>query len=223
MYYQEIKPGVFLSNEQRIHFKLERCPYCGMVDVLSHHKYTERCIDCGNVFNLYSVRRTKRLTGQLTAKAARTHLSLLLDMRGLLDRGYKVPSTFTEELAETQKLVDTLDNMEQANRTQYCKPEKVSCHYCGAETLAPSGKPGSVRCDKCETVYKQYRALCGRIETLDHDGCDRLAKMIHSYIEAGRQGFRTPNLSRVIHKLQNRVVELGGERQIFYCKKEDSN
>lgn len=218
MFYKEISDGVFVSNEHTLHYKLEVCPYCGATDTLSHHKYTERCIECGKLFNLYSVRRNKRCKGTMTEKVADAHMALLVDMQSRRDKGYKVPSTFDEELAATKKVLE---------RYMILKIEEptydTTCQYCGAATKLPYGHVGIDRCADCEATYQRYKLLGKEIDRLDQDGCDELSDLIESYIKASNNGYKIPHVGRYIVKLRRRQEAIGAcdSRRIFYRRDDE--
>ena len=215
MYYQEIKPGVFVSNEHKVHYALDKCPYCGDENTLTHHKYTNMCVDCGNIYNLYSVRRSRRLHGKLTLSTARAHLNILEDMLSRHAEVAKVQDTFDEELTATRELVDSIEN----NQCAVSKTVKAFCKYCGAETRVRASHKGIVRCGECQETYNRYRSLCRNVELLDERGCDELAGIIRAYISSR---YATPRVSSVIPRLQRRIAVLGGDRQIFYYKEDDA-
>ena len=222
MFYQEIKPGVFISNEQKVHFKLEQCPYCGRVDLLSHHKYTDRCIDCGNTYNLYAVRRNARCKERLTRKSTRAHLELLESYVARRAAGLRVPNTLDEELVETRKLVANLDELEavEAARQQMVT---VDCIYCGKKTQVPLGAAPPHRCDKCKATYKRYKDLYNKVDALEPTECDEFAGLITYYVGMQQRGYRVPRISWGIGKLNRRLLALGAERRKFYVSEAEDN
>ena len=211
MFYKEFSDGIFVSNEHTVHYKLDVCPYCGDTDTLSHNKYTERCIPCGKLFNLYSVRRSARQRGKLTHKTATAHMALLVDLQRRREHGYKVPSTFDEEFTETSKIVDELKKQHDALLTK-----QAECRYCGAATTIPRSHKGPVRCKECEETFQQYLDLSSRIATLDKHGCDRLISIMIHYIYLSRRGVKVPKVEKFTHRINERMQELGGNRVIFY-------
>lgn len=216
MYYKEISNGIFVSNEHTVHYKLEVCPYCGATDTLSHHKYTERCIECGKAFNLYSVRRNKRCKGGLTKKTAEAHMALLVDMQRRRNAGYKVPSTFDEEFEATKAALATFEWLDD-NVQRY----PTTCGYCGAAMMARYGVAGVVRCKECEAKYQRYKFLGQSIDSLDQDGCDELSDIIKSYIKSSNEGYKVPHINRYIKRLNRRREDIGAGRKIFYMKDDE--
>ncbi len=220
MFYQEVRPGIFVSNEQKIHYKLAKCEFCNSVDTLSHHKYTDRCIECGNLYNLYTVRRTARRNRTLSSKATRAHMKLLEELEQRRVDGLRVPTTLDEELVETRKLIvalDKLDRAEEARRVYIT----VKCRCCDASTEVPSDSKPPFRCAVCSDMYARYRDLYTRVFSLDQCECDELATLIRTYLAEQKLGHHIPHVSRVIHKLNKHIVAIGGEHYKFYAKEEE--
>jgi len=215
MFYKEIEPGIFLSEDNKIHYKLVACPYCGGMEVMSHSKYTDRCVDCGNLYNLYSVRRSARRRGKLSDKAILAHMDIIKELLNRRKLGYNTPETLDEEATVTSGLIDQMYIFEEERRAALTYTE-ASCSYCNADMNIVEGDKPPHRCKECEKRYKQYKAMYDTISILELEECDALAKLIRYYIKAHDKGFVTPQYTKAIKKLQARMDVLGAPHYKFY-------
>lgn len=221
MYYQELSPGVFLGTDQKLPSKLVVCPYCGQQEVYSHAKYRDKCVDCGKLYNLYTVRRTRRIHDNLPLKTGYTHLNLIKELLRRRDTLHLKPlaDSLDEELAKTVERLRVQEEYQQYLDAQVPTTE-VRCSYCGDDMYVPLGSNGPHRCSTCEATYKRYRALLSSVASLDQDGCDALAEIIHYYVRQQRRGYRVPLISRAIPALQCRITFIGGEQYTFFTNNE---
>ena len=222
MYFQEIEPGVFLSNVRTLHHKLYRCRYCGATDTLSHQKYTDKCITCGNQYNLYHVRRSARRKNKITNKTAKAHLAMLNELLERRDCGFEAFPNLDEEFAETAKIVDNILALErlEAARASYAT---LPCACCGIDVRVRLGFSGTVKCNLCADTYARYTELRKRINDLSMDECDELAKILADYAEQQRRGYRIPHIDSIVTRLQHIRIENGLPKYRIYGGKRNES
>ena len=217
MYYQEIRPGVYLGTDQKLHSKLPVCPYCGRQDVYSHAKYRDKCVDCGNLYNLYTVRRAARKRDNMSLKVGYAHVEVLEEL--IRRRDVLKLKPMVESLdEEAEKMSERIHIQEDYKR--YVDAQKpvtmVRCDYCGDDALIPLGSFGPFKCKQCQTTYDRYKSLYKCVGSLDQDSCDELAELIRYYIGQRKKGYNTPQIHIAIDALQRRIVTIGGEKYRFY-------
>ena len=202
MQFEEIRPDIFLSSKQTVHHKLTGCRHCGAADTLAHQKYTDKCIECGNKYNMFYVRRSARLRATLTNKMAISYLRMLEDLVVLRDRGFEAFPNLDEEYTETKKIVDNIHDIERrdAALAQY---ELKSCICCGDKEIPVRvGDPKPVKCRACEETYTRYTELRKRLDELPVADRNELAQIISVYINQQRRGYRVPYFASVLKRLQ---------------------
>lgn len=222
MNFTEVKPGIIIDESGAVRRILESCPCCGGAELLSHTKYDDKCVDCGNLYNKYAVRRSARQRGKLGKKSLEAHLIVVNELKSRRDAGYSVPASIDSEASATNAAIVELTRLEEiakANRPRVTYTA-VRCNYCGSMLSAPEGSCTLHRCTECEVVYARYKAMYKIISLLNINECNEFAKIIEQYICLHNKGFITPQYSRAIDALQKRIVDLGGERYKFYRKKE---
>lgn len=215
MYFQEISPGIFLGSDQKIHHKLNVCPYCGLQDAYNHAKYSDMCVACGDLYNLYTVRRSMRNRGKMTLKVARSHLETLETIKCRCEGGAKQFKHLQQDYEDTCEFI-RVQELAETYRLEHLPRTRVDCEYCGASTTVIAGTNGPFRCEACQVTYGRYKELYGAVNTLDQDGCDELAGIIRYYIQQQKLKYRVPQIARGIAAVNKRIVDIGGERYGFY-------
>ena len=69
---------------------LHRCDYCGRENCLSHKKYYDRCVECGNRYSKYTSYKSQQRTKYSGSRAALLS-KLEAEYIDLRDAGHKVP------------------------------------------------------------------------------------------------------------------------------------
>lgn len=69
---------------------MEYCSFCGATHVQPHHKYQDRCVDCGKRYARYSNYKSTQKSNPTPARAE--HLAqIIIEYQNLKKAGYKVP------------------------------------------------------------------------------------------------------------------------------------
>jgi len=226
MLYIEISPGVLLDSNNKVHYKLSRCPCCGGEEMVSHVKYTEMCIECGNQYNIYAVRRSQRARNKIKNSAAVAHLQIIEDFLSKREAGLVVPSSLDEEAAATLAIVANTQALELARaklnpRREQGIPVDTLCAYCNGRAVAvaigrSASQPKLYLCESCSATYARYKHLTKHVGTLTIDECNELADIMRHYIYINSTGTRVPYFSKYVRALQARAVSLGEGKYVLY-------
>lgn len=224
MNFTEINPGIVIYDNGEVRKLLQRCPCCGGTDLISHVKYSDKCVDCGNLYNAYSVRRSARRKGAMSKSSLETHLSVIEELVSRRDAGLSVPKTLDSERAATTELLSTIEKLQKEAAAEALKNTHyvdITCRHCGDVVCIPENLASKNRgvCESCIRTREEYKKLCRSIFELTLDECLSLGSIIERYIALHNKGFRTPKYTHIIEDLQARVVEVGGTRFKFYKKK----
>lgn len=69
---------------------LGKCLFCGRLNCEAHHKYTDRCVDCGKRYTKYSNYKSLQKT-DFRFKRQKKLEEIMEEYMDLKQKGYKVP------------------------------------------------------------------------------------------------------------------------------------
>ena len=195
----------YLSTDNKLVVRLERCPYCGNTDVISHHERKKMCDTCGKELKNYQY--YKHLFHR-SDKYLSHYTELVNAWYAKHQTGLLAPSDITEQKA----IVEQHKAFEDVVRQQQKDAEPrvlVECYRCGQE-MYTAHRVAKPICRQCEQLYTRYKALRRRVAVLTIDECAELRGILKEYIHAYKNDGWCPTSSdKLLDKLRRREHELG--------------